>query len=114
MDSSHCGDPFYLGNGPEEWRAKDPNLLYYCPQDTEEKEHVCTKTYQYINGKEHVTRGCGNKYDYPEGPPCQDVVVDGYNRFECQCYDDGCNQANLYTVSMLAVMSAVVLVYLIQ
>ena len=42
-----------------------------------------------------VTRSCEEKYQEKEGVPCYWTVLDEYNTFICQCYDDQCNLANL-------------------
>eukprot|EP00091_Calanus_sinicus_P008433 TRINITY_DN20516_c0_g1_i1.p1 TRINITY_DN20516_c0_g1~~TRINITY_DN20516_c0_g1_i1.p1 ORF type:complete len:167 (-),score=9.33 TRINITY_DN20516_c0_g1_i1:437-937(-) len=57
-EDGNCADPFY--HYPEyEKKPKSPELLKFCPADTDETRHVCRKVYEYANGAAHVNRSCG-------------------------------------------------------
>jgi len=108
---AHCGDPFFFEDKPNE--MKNPDALKACDADTEDKKHFCRKIYQNVRGDERVIRSCGTIRDERERE-CYTTVLEEYNTVVCQCDTDGCNSGNMYKVSTFAVLSAVLLAYLIH
>jgi len=107
---AHCADPFYHDDDPDQKRAKDPKMLKPC----ENGETFCRKIYQNVRGDERVIRSCGSVRDEKERD-CYTTVLEEYNTLVCQCdNEDGCNSGNMFKVSSLAVLSAVLLAYLIH
>eukprot|EP00091_Calanus_sinicus_P010456 TRINITY_DN242_c0_g1_i3.p1 TRINITY_DN242_c0_g1~~TRINITY_DN242_c0_g1_i3.p1 ORF type:complete len:144 (+),score=15.56 TRINITY_DN242_c0_g1_i3:115-546(+) len=111
-EDPHCGDPFYFPEDVEK-KAKNPDALKPCDPDTDDKKHFCRKIYQNVRGDERVIRSCGTIRDERERN-CYTTVLEEYNTEVCQCDLDGCNSGNMFKVSTFAVLSAVVLAYLIH
>eukprot|EP00092_Neocalanus_flemingeri_P021356 GFUD01023149.1.p1 GENE.GFUD01023149.1~~GFUD01023149.1.p1 ORF type:complete len:143 (-),score=9.51 GFUD01023149.1:1892-2320(-) len=109
-EQAHCGDPFYHVDDVEK-KPKTTDFLKDCPDDGE--EYFCRKIYQNVRGDERVIRSCGYIKDERERD-CYTTVLEEYNTLVCQCTTDGCNSASMYKVSTVAVVSAVLLAYLIQ
>jgi len=107
---AHCADPFFHADDPDQKRAKDPGMLKPC----QDGETFCRKIYQNVRGDERVIRSCGSVRDEKERD-CYTTVLEEYNTLVCQCdNEDGCNSGNMFKVSSLAVLSAVLLAYLIH
>jgi len=111
-ENPHCADPFFYPDDPKK-TPKDPEALSPCPADTAEVTHFCRKIYQNVRGDERVIRSCGTIKD-DRDRDCYTTVLEEYNTLVCQCETDGCNSGNMYKVSTFAVLSAVLLAYLIH
>jgi len=107
----HCGDPFYHEGDPT--KIKKPEYLQDCPDDGTDYT-FCRKIYQNVRGDERVIRSCGFIEDDRKDRDCYTTVLEEYNTEVCQCKDPGCNSGNMYKVSTVAVVSAVLLAYLIH
>jgi len=106
-----CADPFFFPDQPEV--PKTNQYLQECKDDSDPtKEFFCRKIYQNVRGDERVIRSCGWERD--EKRDCYATVLEEYNTYVCQCDKDGCNSASMFSVSSLAVMSTLVLAYLMQ
>ena len=108
---AHCGDPFYHEDDYEynNKRPKDPSLLRPCPPDS-----FCRKIYQNVRGEERVIRSCGSVPDETDRD-CYTTVHEEYNTLVCQCdNEDGCNSGNMFQVSSITILSAILLAYLIH
>ena len=75
-----------------------------CPEDF----WFCLK---FKHEDESVVRACGTNMEVNYDKPC--FKTDN-GTFVCQCFDDGCNSASLFSVSSLAVFSTLVVAYLMQ
>merc|ERR1719341_866031 len=106
-----CADPFFFPDSPE--TPKTNQYLKECKDESDPtKEFFCRKIYQNVRGDERVIRSCGWERD--EKRDCYATVLEEYNTYVCQCDKDGCNSASMFSVSSLAVMSTLVLAYLMQ
>merc|ERR1712142_628758 len=110
-DDAYCGDPFYHEDDYEYKRPKDPSLLKHCPPDIDWP--FCKKMDQYNSGDERVIRSCGSVGNEREHD-CYTTVLEGYNTKVCEFYDDGCNSGNMFQVSTLAIVSAILMAFLKQ
>merc|ERR1711935_937334 len=95
---ANCADPFFYAEEadkkPEDRVMKDPSMLTDCPED-------------------RVIRSCGWIPD-DKGRDCYTTVLEEYNTLVCACKEEGCNEANGFSVSMFATLSALLLAYLIH
>eukprot|EP00092_Neocalanus_flemingeri_P033204 GFUD01036110.1.p1 GENE.GFUD01036110.1~~GFUD01036110.1.p1 ORF type:complete len:143 (-),score=23.34 GFUD01036110.1:278-706(-) len=101
-EQPHCDDPFHHTD----------DFLDDCPNDG--KEYFCRKIYQNVRGVESVIRSCGYIKDEREDRQCYTTVLEEYNTLVCQCDTDGCNSASRDKVSKVAVVSAVLLAWLMH
>ena len=112
FNNESCGDPFFVQDDYEYKTAKEGSLLKECPSDIDQP--FCRKIYQNVRGEVRVIRGCGSVRDEKERD-CYTTVLEEYNTKVCQCdNDDGCNSGNMFRVSILAIVSATLLAYIIQ
>lgn len=111
-DNKKCGDPFFFEDNPGE--VKTSQFLKPCPDDTDERTYFCRKIYQNVRGQERVIRGCGWEKHTGNKKDCYSTVLEEYNTFVCKCEEDGCNSASMFSVSSLAVVSTLLLGYLMQ
>jgi len=111
--SSHkdinCGDPFFHDDKPGVPKTKE--YLAACPDDG--KDYFCRKIYQNVRGEERVIRSCGWE-DHAKDKECYSTVLEEYNTYVCKCDTDGCNSASMFSVSSLAVATALALGFLMQ
>nr|AQS22679.1 t-complex protein 1 subunit eta [Pseudodiaptomus poplesia] len=105
---SECADPFYHIDTPN--KPKTEKFLQECPNDG--KEYFCRKIYQNVRGDERVIRSCG--WEEHEKGDCYSTVLEEYNTYVCKCDTDGCNSASMWSVSGLAICSAVMMAYLMH
>jgi len=110
-EHAHCADPFYHADDVTK-EPKTKEYLLPCPDDG--KDYFCRKIYQNVRGDERVIRSCGYIRDDRQDRDCYTTVLEEYNTLVCQCDGDGCNSASMYKVSTVAVVSAVLLAYLIH
>lgn len=103
----NCDDPFYFEDTPDQ--PKTEEYLKECPSD--DKEYFCRKIYQNVRGDERVIRSCGWEKNEKE---CYATVLEEYNTYVCQCDTDGCNGASMFSISSMAVASALVLAAVMQ
>ena len=88
---TQCGDPFHY----EPARAGDkpvPKTMEYlknCPSDGKNYT-ICRKIYQNVRGDVRIIRSCGYE-EYKND--CYKTVLEEYNTYVCQCFEDGCNGA---------------------
>jgi len=108
---AHCADPFYHLDDADK-KPKTDEFLQDCPNDG--KEYFCRKIYQNVRGDERVIRSCGYIKDDRQDRTCYTTVLEEYNTLVCQCTEEGCNSASMYKMSTVAVLSAVLLAYLIH
>jgi len=107
----HCDDPFHHEDDPEK-RPKKAEYLQDCPENM--VDPFCRKIYQNVRGDERVIRSCATVRDERTDRTCYTTVLEEYNTEVCQCFEEGCNSGNMFKVSSLAVLSAVLLAYLIH
>jgi len=120
-----CADPFHFDDTGE---AKSGNeFLLDCPKnepatdDKPAKNYFCRKIYQNVRGDERVIRSCGYVEDERKRA-CYTTVLEEYNTVVCACggnpkrpdEKDGCNSAYTSSISVMAILSSVVLGYLIH
>lgn len=111
-----CADPFFHldGNDPENKEAKSgSDFEQDCPADSAGKTHFCRKIYQNVRGDERVIRSCGWVED-SRGRECYTTVLEEYNTEVCACKEGLCNTASVSTMSVMTILSAVALGYLIH
>merc|ERR1712080_439000 len=106
-----CADPFFHSDNGEAKSGRE--FLDDCPADTADKKHFCRKIYQNVRGDVRVIRSCGWVPD-SKGRECYTTVLEEYNTEVCACDKDECNPASLSSISVITVLSAVVLGYLIH
>merc|ERR1712111_67948 len=95
-----------------EKRPKKEEYLQDCPENM--VDPFCRKIYQNVRGDERVIRSCATVRDERTDRECYTTVLEEYNTEVCQCFDEACNSGNMFKVSSLAVLSAVLLAYLIH
>jgi len=110
-EHADCADPFFYPDSPTV--PKTNKYLLPCEDENDNtKDFFCRKIYQNVRGDERVIRSCGWERD--DKRKCYATVLEEYNTYVCQCDEDGCNSASMFSVSSLAVMSTLVLAYLMQ
>jgi len=105
---AECADPFYYPDKPNV--PKTTKFLQECPNDG--KEYFCRKIYQSVRGDERVIRSCG--WEKHEKGDCYSTVLEEYNTYVCACTEEGCNSASMWSLSSMAVCSALLLSYLMH
>lgn len=112
-----CADPFFFDDGTAK---SGKEFLLPCPPDepakedgTPAKNYFCRKIYQNVRGEERVIRSCGWE-DHAKDKECYSTVLEEYNTYVCKCTEDGCNSASMFSVSSLAVGTALALGLLMQ
>jgi len=108
----HCDDPFHHPDDPDK-KPKVDTFLAECPENM--VDPFCRKIYQNVRGDERIIRSCAQVPDDRQDRTCYTTVLEEYNTIVCDCSnEDGCNSGNTFKVSSLAVLSAVLLAYLIH
>jgi len=115
-EHAHCADPFFENDNPKQWKTE--KYIEECGKDDGEdivgRNYFCRKIYQNVRGDERVIRSCGYVPDEKKRP-CYTTVLEEYNTVVCACDNErGCNSASMFKVSTVAVVSAVLLAYLIH
>jgi len=115
-EHAHCADPFFENDNPKQWKTE--KYIEECGKDDGEdivgRDYFCRKIYQNVRGDERVIRSCGYVPDEKKRP-CYTTVLEEYNTVVCACDNErGCNSASMFKVSTVAVVSAVLLAYLIH
>lgn len=103
-----CGDPFYHEDTPDQPITNE--FLKECPADGKEYT-LCRKIYQNVRGESRVIRSCGWEKDDKD---CYSTVLEEYNTYVCQCFEDGCNSASMLSLSVAGVVSTIALTYLLN
>jgi len=105
-----CDDPFYYEDNPGV--VKTEKYLAECPADDGNEYTLCRKIFQNVRGEQRVIRSCGWEKD--ENKDCYSTVLEEYNTYVCQCFEDGCNSASMLSLSVVGVISTVALTYLLN
>merc|ERR1712088_259431 len=107
----HCDDPFHHGSSQHRSNKMDSKLVFPAALLVP----FCRKIYQNVRGDERIIRSCAQVPDDRKDRNCYTTVLEEYNTIVCDCSnEDGCNSGNTFKVSSLAVLSAVLLAYLIH
>jgi len=111
-ENALCADPFF--HDYERTQVKSENdFVQSCPADTPDKKYFCRKIYQNVRGDVRVIRGCGWVED-SKGRDCYTTVLEEYNTEVCKCTGPKCNTASMSSISVMTILSAVALGYLIH
>jgi len=107
-----CDDPFFYEDNPGV--VKTEKYLKECPADDGNDYSLCRKIYQNVRGESRVIRSCGWEKDESRDSDCYSTVLEEYNTYVCQCFEDGCNSASMLSLSMAGVVSTIALTYLLN
>jgi len=117
FENALCADPFYhddqmLKPQSERNPKSHDEFLQTCGDD---KPYFCRKIYQNVRGDERVIRSCGWIED-DRDPPREKytTVLEEYNTEVNVCKENKCNSSTMTSVSVMAILSSVVLGYLIH
>jgi len=112
-----CADPFRFEDGDKEVKS-GTTFLKDCvvpAGGNASTVFFCRKLYQNVRGDERVIRSCGWIPDHRKDRNCYTTVLEEYNTEVCACdNEDGCNSADMRSMSLVAILSSVVLGYLIH
>jgi len=109
-----CADPQTHEDGKP---VRTDDQLVECGNENDPagRDYFCRKIYQNVRGDERIIRSCGYVKDEGKDRDCYTTVLEEYNTLVCQCNnEDGCNSGNMYKLSSFAVLSAILLAYLIH
>jgi len=107
---SQCDDPFFENSQGE---AKDNSEFLQVCKEPEAK--FCRKIWQNVRGDVRIIRSCAwevNKENNTDN--CYKTVLEEYNTLVCQCFGSGCNTSSMLSMSVTAILSAVVLAVLLH
>jgi hypothetical protein len=107
---SQCDDPFFENSQGE----KKDNVQFLKPCK-EEGAKFCRKIWQNVRGDVRIIRSCAweiNKENNTNN--CYKTVLEEYNTLVCQCFGSGCNTSSMLSMSVTAILSAVVLAVLLH
>ena len=106
-----CDDPFY-------YEEDNPGVvttqkyLAECPADDGNEYTLCRKIIQNVHGESRVNRSCG--WEKEETRDCYLTVLELEYAFVCQCFEDGCNSASMFSLSLAGIVSTITLTYFLN
>lgn len=117
FENALCADPFYYDSEllkpfDERKPKSEETFLKDCPADSGHA-YFCRKIYQNVRGEERVIRSCGWIED-DRKREMYTTVLEEYNTEVNICKSDKCNSSTMTSVSVMAILSSVVLGYLIH
>merc|ERR1712168_1043411 len=108
-EDAKCGDPFFFEGNKDQPKTRE--FIQTCPTG-DGRDYFCRKIYQNVRGDERVIRSCG--WEKNNKSECYATVLEEYNTYVCQCFENECNSASMFSISSLAVVSTLLMAYLMQ
>jgi len=113
-----CADPFFEDSQGEKKQNNPATECEWKEDSGHPQPYFCRKIYQNVRGDERIIRSCGWEPYKKNESNCYKTVLEEYNTYVCQCWnkEDGeaCNNSNMLSMSIMAVVSAMFLAALIH